>query len=59
MNKRDLHKLDIILLKLTARFSDERINFDIIGRGDARAIVALIREHNKARRTRAVKEERT
>lgn len=43
MNKRDQQKLDDLLLRLTAEFSDPARWTTTIGRGDARAIVAAIR----------------
>lgn len=44
MTKRDREKLDGLLVKLTAHFSDPLIQSFTIFRGDARAIVAAIRE---------------
>lgn len=47
MNKRDIAKLNALLLELTARFSDPHVYIATIGRGDARAIIAMIRERSK------------
>lgn len=51
MNKRDREKLQQLLVKLTAHFSDPLKQSVTIFRGDARAIVAAIRELNKAGKT--------
>lgn len=47
MNRRDKDKLDALLVRLTAHFSDRSIQSETIFRGDARAIVAAIRELNR------------
>ena len=47
MNRRDLAKLDGLLLMLTAHFNDPLHQSVVIGRGEARAIVAVIRETRK------------
>lgn len=47
MTKRDKDKLLGLLVKLTAEFNDPRRQSTTIFRGDARAIVAAIRELNK------------
>lgn len=44
MNKRDRDKLQGLLVSLTAHFSDPLKQSVLIWRGDARAIVAAIRE---------------
>lgn len=43
MNKRDMEKLDGLLVRLTAEFSDRRRQSTVIWRGEVRAIVAAIR----------------
>lgn len=43
MNKRDKAKLDALLLRLTAEFSDRHRQSTVIWRGEVRAIVAAIR----------------
>ncbi|MCC2649858.1 MAG: hypothetical protein K0R61_43 [Microvirga sp.] len=47
MNRRDKDKLELLLLKLTGHFSDGLKQSVTIFRGDARAIVAAIRELNR------------
>lgn len=47
MTKRDADKLDQLIVMLTAHFSDPARQSVTIFRGDARAIVAAIRERNK------------
>lgn len=50
MNKRDRDKLQGLLLSLTAHFSDPLKQSCVIWRGEARAIVAAIREIEKGER---------
>lgn len=48
MNRRDREKLQSLLVRLTTHFSDPlKQTLDYLGRGDARAIVAAIRELEK------------
>lgn len=49
MNRRDKDKLQSLLVKLTEHFSNPLKQSTTIFRGDARAIVAAIRELNKAK----------
>jgi hypothetical protein len=50
MNKRDREKLQALLVSLTAYFSDPLKQSVVIFRGDARAIVAAIRELEKGQK---------
>ncbi len=50
MNKRDRDKLQGLLVALTAHFSNPLKQTCVIGRGEARAIVAAIREIEKGKK---------
>lgn len=47
MRKRDKERLQFLLLYLTAHFADRAMQTVVISRGEARAIVAAIRELQK------------
>lgn len=49
MNKRDTDILDALLVKLKAHFADPKRHGIAIGRGEIRAVIAVIDERNSLR----------